>query len=153
MSQDKDKAKKATRIYDGALLAEIEMAELSNNGHAKRQAYNYFLNEKPKGKKSDEIRYQLATLDYEEKKYQKAAFQFQALAKKSKLDANLKVQAADLALDALAILKDHQRIETWGLEFAKLVPKKSKTYLQIARKASINPASPTATKYSSWRSV
>ena len=137
-SKDEEKAKKASRIYDGALLAEIEMAEIAGNAHAKRSAYNYFLVEKPKGKKSDEIRYQLATLDYEEKKYQKAAFQFQKLAKNSLLDASVKIQAADLALDALAILKDHSRIESWGLEFASMFKAKAKTYKQIARKASIN---------------
>jgi hypothetical protein len=137
-SKDKTVVKKASRIYDGALLAEIEMAEISGKGVAKRSAYNYFLAEKPKGKKSDEIRYQLATLDYEERKYQRAALQYRALSKSALLDKKVKIQAADLALDSLAILKDHQRIETWGLDYAKTIPSKKKTYLQIARKASIN---------------
>lgn len=136
--RDEDRKKAANRIYNGALLAEIEMAEADGNPQVREAAYKNYLNEIPKGEKSDQVRYQLAHLDYEQKKYQRAAIQFQNLARKKDMKPKTRVQAADLSLDSLAVMKDHARLEIWGQEYAKIFPKRQKEYLKISSKASLN---------------
>lgn len=136
----RDSAKKssALRIYNGALLAEIEMAEADGHPQVREAAYKNYLNEISKGEKSDQVRYQLAHLDYEQKNYQRAALQFQSLARKKGVNEKTRIQSADLSLDALAVLKDHSRLESWGLEYSKLFPKRQQEYQKISSKASLN---------------
>ncbi len=136
--RDKGKGSAANRIYNGALLAEIEMAEADGHPQVREAAYKNYLNEIPKSEKSDQVRYQLAHLDYEQKNYQRAALQFQTLARKESVSAKTRIQSADLSLDALAMLKDHTRLESWGQEYAKRLPKRQKEYLKISSKASLN---------------
>lgn len=136
--QDKDKKASAIKIYNGALLAEIEMAEADGNPQLREAAYKNYLNEIPSGEKSDLIRYQLAHLDYEQKNYQRAAIQFKSLAEKEGVNAKTRIQAADLSLDSLAVLKDHPKLESWGQQYAKGFPQRKSEYLRISGKASLN---------------
>lgn len=137
-SSNPETKKLATKILEGALLANIEMAELDGNIGLRRSAYQFYLSENPSGSKSDEIKYQLAHLDYEEKNYQKASYQFKALADESKIDAKIRLKAADLSLDSLALLGDHTRLESWPLEYLKNFPGRKVEYTKISRKASLN---------------
>lgn len=136
----KEAQKSSRKIFEGSLLAEVEMAEADKSWHLREAAYKHYLKENPKGQKAETIRYQLAHLDYEAKKYQRAAFQFKLLVEDKSLSKKTKTMSSDLALDSLAILKDHKRIEKWALEFSTVLPKRSKEYKQISRKATVNLA-------------
>lgn len=124
-----------------ALLGAIEAAETLKEKEKLRQAYQQYLKMSVLKAKQIDVRYQLAQLDYEENKYEEAATAFRVLAiEQVSGSESLKIQAADLALDALAILKDDVRMKEWATEFSLKFPQKEKDFKALTRKAILNEA-------------
>jgi hypothetical protein len=136
-----EKQKTLNEMYENSLLKRIEIAEEMKLSSLPVTYKEYV--EKSKNKAQlNQVNYQVAHLNYENKKYLEAYKDFLAYVKNTKGSdkevIKLKDQAADLALDALVLAKrDDLLIETAN-ELTKLLPHKSKEYDQIVRKAVIN---------------
>ena len=124
---------------ENVLLMQVEIAELSQNDNLKKEAYeNYLANSEDQTKKVA-ISYQLAHMSYENKDYLQAANAFKSIVSMPEaVKSPLRLQAADLALDALVILKNESLLEKWSAEFAQALPSKNKEYATIARKSVFN---------------
>jgi hypothetical protein len=139
------KDKSVSQVFEPALLAEIEMAELSKDPAAREAAYLNYLKMNPNGAKSLDVRYQRAHIFYERTQYKEAADAFHdvALHPGAKLDFEIQTKAADLALDSTVFLKNDVQLETWAGEFALAFPKRSADYNKISRKAALNQVAST----------
>lgn len=139
--KQKISSEKLKTIFEGSLLGEIEVAEISKDNALKDRAYDHYLEVNPNGVKNVEVRYQKAHILYEKNDYKAAAVALRDLALSTdKNSPELKEKAADLSLDSLAILKDHERLEKWSLEFANVFPNRKNDFIQISRKSVINRA-------------
>lgn len=126
-------------IFEGSMLAEIEMAEATKNKARQEQAYNFYLAMNPAGEKAFEVRYQRAHLFYESKNYTQGLAEFHFLATQpGKANRDLKVKSADLALDTLVAMKNDKELQNRSLEYARMFPERQKEYLKISRTASLN---------------
>lgn len=123
-----------------SLLALLETAEESDSINIMRNAYNTYLNIQPTGSKASEVKYQLAYLLYREKKYAEAAIAFNKVTGDKSLSLTTREQAADLSLDALAIVEDRNKIEDYALSYAQTFPKNKVKFSTVARKAMVNDA-------------
>jgi hypothetical protein len=143
------KDRKLLAVFEGSLLSEIELAEQSNDSELRESAYRRYIELNPNGAKALEVRYQVAHVTYTRGETSKAADMFFELAAR---DADCRVkdapsfcrQAADLALDAVAILRNDTRLEAMGEELAKLYPQAAHEYLGISRRARLNIAASAA---------
>ncbi|MFN8790323.1 MAG: tetratricopeptide repeat protein [Bdellovibrionales bacterium] len=138
-----------TRDFDrkdreAALLNQVSAAEASQDPKLKREVYTHFLDHSKDPQKTFEVRYQLAYLDYQDKKLREASEAFFQLAKESQGSMTLRKKSADLALDSLAQLKDDQRLENWAWDLATVFPKSAVEFEGLARKALINQAAQAA---------
>lgn len=132
---DKSKAK----ILEGSLLGEIEMAEKSDDLKLREDAYTFYLETNPQGNKAFEIRFSRANVWYKQEKYTQAYSEFHFVATTpGSENRELKVKAADLALDTLVLLKDDKSLEIRSNEYARLFPERKKEYAEISRKAALN---------------
>lgn len=133
-------AKGEPRTREGALLNQIEAAEILKNNEIQWRAYSDYLEMNPQGAEAYKVRYQMAHIKYDARDYKDAALRFFELVKVEPRPAHksLRVQSADLALDALAALKDDERLEEWAQAFAQHIPSKKVEYYGIARKAALN---------------
>lgn len=137
--QRKPDDKELKNIFEGSLLAEIEMAEAGKDFGSKLAAYNYYLQINPSGSQAYQIRYQRAHLFYSNNRTQEAFSEFHYLASQpGKDNRDLKVKSADLALDSLVALKDDQNLQVRSLEYARMFPERKTEYLKISRKATLN---------------
>ncbi|MCB0394250.1 MAG: hypothetical protein KDD25_06810, partial [Bdellovibrionales bacterium] len=128
-------------IFNGSLLGAIETAESTNNPEKKLAAYNLYLKENPKGDKVLEVRYQRAHTYYELKDYKKASSEFTSIAREYKSSKSpLPLNSADLALDTLVILKDHEEVRDLAVEFASLYPQRKNEFHTISSVAITNIA-------------
>ncbi len=127
-----------------ALLNEISVAEKTKNPAIQKEAYLHFLKYSSDEKKNFEVRYQLAYLAYTQKQLAEAADSFNDLARQKDGDADLRLKSANLALDALAQLKDDARIEQWSLDYAAIFPSSKKEFLALSHKALMNRAANVA---------
>lgn len=124
------------KMFESALVAQIEMAESGGNLDIKLKAYEHYLDLNPKGERALEVRYQRARVFYDKGRHDVAAEEFRLVAlTDTKAQATTRKKAADLALDALVLAKQEGRIESWALEFAKRFPSARTEYLAIARRA------------------
>ncbi|MDX9731346.1 MAG: hypothetical protein RBT63_06205 [Bdellovibrionales bacterium] len=144
----KEEAKVRT-VFEGSLLSEIEMAELTNDLKLREQAYTHYLALNANGPKSLEVRYQLAHVAYQRGDHEKAADQFYVIAARDEQCRGRQVpglcrQAADLALDAMGLLKKEERLEAVATEFMKLYPAGEAEFSGIARRARLNMAAKAA---------
>lgn len=131
--------KEYSKILEGCLLGEIEMAEAGKDIKSRESAYNFYLQMNPNGVKAFEVRYQRAQVYANTERHQQAFNEFHALATQpGKENRDLKVKSADLALDSLVALKDDPGLQTRSLEYARLFPERKDEYLKISRKASLN---------------
>ncbi|MEK6773929.1 MAG: tetratricopeptide repeat protein [Bdellovibrionota bacterium] len=101
------------------LLSLIEVAEDSKKSELLQEAQNLYLQRSLKKKKWQEVRYQQAHDIYDQGQYQVAADKLHEIAIDTKAPIQLQKQAADLALDALVLMKNESQIEVWSEEFAK----------------------------------
>lgn len=156
-------AQATQEILEGALVSEIEMAELSDkladktdktkprregeiDTRALREAaYDHYLKLNPQGKMAAKVRYQRAHVAYERGDHKTALDRFDDFVSSSICQkpptteaADLCVKAADLALDTLVLLKDETAIEKHALKYAVIVPSRRVEYTKIARKSVLN---------------
>lgn len=132
--------KKDSKQLRASLLAEVETAEDTENLKIREKAYKHYLKLSADNRQSDEIKYQLAYITYEQKDFEKAQKDFDRLARSSKLKKDMKIKAADLSLDSLAALKDKERLEKRALAYTAIFKSKKTEYHGIARKAGVNIA-------------
>lgn len=139
-----DEKKVAVEAMESALLAGIETGELSKDQALLVSGYESYLALSVDRKREIEVLYQKANIVYEKGEHAAAAEQMRSIAfmQQAKSPDALKVrtQAADLALDALVLLKDDERIEKWAKDFAQLFPKEASGYAQVARKSVLTQA-------------
>lgn len=134
---------------EAALLSAIETAEMAKKPEWLKSAYAAYLAKSVKRERVNEVEYQSAKLIYDQGDYAAASEALHNFALNSKtpaganaaaVKANLQLrdQAANLALDALGILKDDAKIQTWSAEFAKAMPGSASEKREVARKAMMN---------------
>lgn len=121
---------------EGVLLSAIETAELSKEPAILNIAYESYLESSLERKKLVEVQYQKAHLIYDRGDYANAAAALRSVALlKEGGNLEVKKKAADLSLDALVLLKDDKRLESWALDYAKAFPADSKDFFKIATKS------------------
>lgn len=118
-----------------AVLGEVEAAELTNKLSVREAAYRHALRLIPDDSESFLIRYQLARIPYEQKKWSAAATAFRDLALDKSGSAEIRKKSADLALDSLVLEKRDAQIEIWALEFAAAMPAHADEFRRLSRKA------------------
>lgn len=143
-----------TPSYESILLSQIEVGEKSGSADLmNRSLDNYLQNSKDKTKWV-EVHYQKAHHLYQSGRYEEASSAFRQVVHLPGQGASaLRKQAADLALDSLALLKRDHDVETWALEFAQILAQRdasastdgplvshSGEYQDIARRAILNQA-------------
>lgn len=124
---------------ENALLAHLETAELSNDQKMMEDVRNFYLSKSTLKTKSFEVTYQKAKALYDQGQYQVASTQLKEIALNSKGAMKLRTQAADLALDALVLLKNDSQIQIWADDFVAAFPAaESKEYSKISQKNILN---------------
>tara|TARA_B100000749_G_scaffold280875_1_gene279582 strand:+ start:30600 stop:33578 length:2979 start_codon:yes stop_codon:yes gene_type:complete len=122
-------------------LKAIEFAELSKDKVLREKTYKAYLQSGYKGEHADRVRYQMAYLVYENENYELAVLELRKISLDSDFkDRSLKEKAADLALDGLAILKSHGRLEAWSTDFAQVFPERKMDFEKIRRQAIMEQA-------------
>lgn len=117
------------------LLLGIENAEKSKDDKLLVAAQDDYLAKSVSKQKAFDVQYQKAYAIYQKGDYAAAADQLKDLAVNGKGSQQIKVQSAELALDALALLKDDTRIQQWSGEFASKFADKKSEFLQIHQKS------------------
>lgn len=129
----------AVEGLENALLGAIETAEISKDNGLLVSAYDSYLSLSLDKKREVEVLYQKANIVYQNQEYPAASEQMRAIAfmtgAKSPDALKIRMQAADLALDALVLMKDDEKIEKWAKDFAGLFPKEAPEYAKVARKS------------------
>ncbi len=123
---------------DRALLKRIEIAELMKDKNLLAKAQESYLEMSPLGTKKHDVKYQMAYQKYEAGEYSKAAEAFYTLANAEAMPKSLRLKSADLAIDSLALLKDHKKIQMWSLAFSKSFPEKAKEYGALKNKSTLS---------------
>lgn len=142
-----------TKMFEAALIAQIEMAESGGDLDLKLKAYEHYLNLNPKGDRSLEVRYQRARALYDKGRHDAAAEEFRTVAMtETKTNSDTRKKAADLALDSLVLAKQEGRIEGWALEFAQRFPSDRTEFLTIARRAVLKDVAAVANDVNSGES-
>jgi hypothetical protein len=136
-------------VFEGSLLSEIELAEQSKDLGLRESAYRHYLALNPNGPKALEVKYQIAHVTYTRGETAKAGDLFFEIAARDekcrvKLAPSYCRQAADLALDSVALQKNDSRLEAMGEELASLYPTAKVEYLGVARRARLNLAAKAA---------
>lgn len=117
----------------------MEVADSTGKVELREKSLNRYLELNPKGPKRNLVNYQLAYIAFNRKQYDEAASQFKALAlNKSWSDTSLRVQSADLNLDALTILKQDKELRSNANLFAKEFSDKANHFSEISRKTTMN---------------
>jgi hypothetical protein len=152
-------AKSAVKVEDkkgaidgleNALLGAIETAEISKDNVLLVSAYDSYLTLSLDKNREVEVLYQKANIAYQNQDYPAASEQMRAIAfmtaAKSPDALKVRMQAADLALDALVLMKDDEKIEKWAKDFAGLFPKEAPEYAKVARKSVLTQSAALASK-------
>jgi hypothetical protein len=126
------------KMFEGALLGSLAVAELSKDADLRLPAYQKYLEFNANGAKRDEVRYQIAHWYYEKNDYAKASNEFRILALDPKMNLALREKSGDLCLDSDVLLKDEALIEAHSLELSQGVPSKKAEYQAIWRKSILN---------------
>ncbi|MBN8542183.1 MAG: hypothetical protein J0L82_17460 [Deltaproteobacteria bacterium] len=152
--KESDWDKNLVSVFEGSLLSEIELAEQSKELGLRESAYRHYLALNADGPKALEVKYQIAHVTYTRGDTAKAGdlfFEIAARDEKCRIKAAASYcrQAADLALDSVALQKNDSRLEAMGEELASLYPAAQAEYLGIARRARLNLAAKAASSGSS----
>tara|TARA_B100000749_G_scaffold280223_1_gene275434 strand:+ start:137069 stop:139930 length:2862 start_codon:yes stop_codon:yes gene_type:complete len=134
------KSENNKKLRSSALSDMIETAEDSKNDKLRRDTYNTYLEFEPSSKKSIEVKYQIAHLDYKEKRYKSATERFHTIVEMKDAPLSLKTKSADLGLDILAIQKRHELLEERALNYSTRIKNRRKEFKIIARTACFNLA-------------
>ncbi|WP_415062878.1 tetratricopeptide repeat protein [Bdellovibrio sp.] len=117
------------------LLLGIENAEKSKDEVLLVAAQDDYLQKSVLKQKSFDVQYQKAYAIYQKGNYTVAAEQLKQLAVAGQGSRQIQAQAAELSLDALALLKDDARIQQWSAEYAKLFTDKKAEFQHIHQKS------------------
>lgn len=144
-----DDKKVAVEGLENSLLGAIETAEISKDSNLLTSAYDSYLALSLDKKREIEVLYQKANISYQKQDYPVAAEKMREIAfltnAKSPDSLKIRMQAADLALDSLVLLKDDEKIEKWAKDFAGLFPKEAAEYAKVARKSVLTQSAALAT--------
>lgn len=141
INKEERSKQKLQSVFEGALLAQIEMAEETKDPQLRSTAYQHYLKTNPQGAKAFEVRYQQVHLKYEKRNFLEAAEGFRELVLEISTDSGTRpfqIKAADLALDALAAINRDDLIEIWSEEFALKLQERKTEYLALQQKAKLN---------------
>lgn len=131
----------------------MEVADSTGKVELREKSLNRYLELNPKGPKRNLVKYQLAYIEFNRKNYDDAASEFRALAlNKTWSDTSLRIQAADLNLDALTILKQDKEIRANANIFSKEFKDKAVHFSEISRKTTMNILARLVTSPDSSRS-
>lgn len=98
-----------------------------------------YLELNPNGEKKFLVRYELAYLDYKNRKYEQAARQFEDLASDSSWEnTKSREQAAELSIESNLRLKRNNEVFRAAQKYGKIFVSKSQHFSEIARKVTIN---------------
>lgn len=140
-SEKIDKQKIYNDMLENSLLKRVEIAEELKLASLPEVYKEYMSLSQAKGQQY-QVQYQMAHLNYENKKYLEAQKDFVAFIQNTtsndKEAVKLKDMAADLALDSLVLAKRDDLIPSTAKELAKLLPHKAKEFDQVVVKATIN---------------
>ncbi len=120
------------------LLLNIEEVEKAKDDSLLAKAQQDYLKLSPTQEKAKEVDYQIAYAIYKKGDYVNASLQMRALAMDAKVSSLIRRQAADLSLDALALLKDDAKIQLWSQEYAGLFPDQKAEFSSLAQKSILN---------------
>ena len=138
---DAKNQKTLDEMFENSLLKRIEIAE-ELKLDSLPQTYKEYAQLSKNKAQMNQVNYQLAHLNYENKKYLEAYKDFVKFTKETKANdkeaIKLKEQAADLALDSLVLAKRDDLLIDAATDLSKLLPQKASEYDQIIRKAVIN---------------
>lgn len=131
--------KETLQKLESALLSRLETAEESKNPEFMEEARQDYLAKSQLKTKSFEVQYQLAVAKYQKGQNNESANELYSLAMDTKGEMALRIQAANLALDAQAQAKNSSRIIEWSEIFAKIFPgKDGQEMAQVGQKARLN---------------
>jgi len=156
LKNDKPNTSKAElrKLLNDVLLTEVSLAENSVNSKLKLTAYEHYLTLYPSGPENSKVRYQKAKLFYDMNDYTKSYELFDAITTEANFtDSDLKLKAANLALDCLALKKDITTLEQKGVEYAKRFPKNATEFNAIAIKAGMQLTKSIASRDDSIKSA
>ncbi|MFS4460140.1 tetratricopeptide repeat protein [Bdellovibrio sp. HCB2-146] len=128
------------------LLLGIEVAEKSKNEKLLISAQDDYLQQSVLHTKTLDVQYQKAYAVYQKADYAAAADQLKALAMMNEGSQQIRIQAADLALDAVGLLKDDTRLQQWASEFAVKFPSKKADFQSVQQKSILAQSAKLAEK-------
>lgn len=117
------------------LLLGIENAEKSKDEGLLVAAQESYLQNSVLKQKAFDVQYQKAYAVYQKGQYAAAADQLQLLALATQGVRQIQLQAAELSLDALAILKDDARMQKWSAQYADKFSEKRADFQNIHQKS------------------
>lgn len=132
-------AAKDMPTHEALLLSQVEVAEKSKSEEMIGRSLDEYLAKTKEKSKWVDVHYQRAHRLYKANKYAEAAEALKIVALLPENQAvEVKKQAADLALDALVLLKRDQDIEAWAQQFAAAFKGQSNDYQNIAHRSVLN---------------
>lgn len=134
---EKDAAQKKTQAdkLEKNLLLGIENAEKSKDEKLLVAAQEDYLQKSVSKQKAFDVQYQKTYAIYQKGDYAAAADQLKALALDPKGTRAIQIQAAELSLDALAILKDDTRIQQWAADYSAKFAEKKADFQHVQQKS------------------
>lgn len=136
-SAEKEVAQKKVQAekLEKNLLLGIENAEKAKDEKLLAMAQEDYLQKSVLKQKTFDVHYQKAYAIYQKGDYAVAAEQLKQLAGQTQGPRAMRVQAADLSLDALAILKDDARMQQWSADYAGMFAEKKGEFQGMQQKS------------------
>jgi len=129
------KKQQANEKLENILLSHLEVTEASQDKGLWKKAADFYLMMSEKQTKAFEVRYQLAKQMYDQGDALHSAQALYGLAQDEKAPLNLRIQSANLSLDALVLTKDESRLAEWSFLFSqKFTGKESAEFVTIYQK-------------------
>lgn len=131
------------KMLNISLDAAMSAAEESKNNNLKRESYAAYIKLHPEGNKRHQAEYQLAYIDYDEKKYEAARNGFNKIVvkltqEKQHKDRAIALQSAHLILDIYALEKNNLAVMEQAQSLSHLFPQNKNEFDTIYRKALLN---------------
>lgn len=127
--------------YEKLLLSQIEVGEKSGRDELLDYSFDNYVRKSKERSKWVEVSYHKAHRLYKKADYTNAALALHDVALMPENQSlEIKIQAADLAMDSLVILKRDGEVEKWALEFSKIFKDKANEYEDLARRSVLNQA-------------
>lgn len=120
------------------LLLGIENAEKAKDEKLLASAQDNYLTMSIAKEKAFDVQYQRTYAIYQKGDYATAADQLKTLAMGAQGSRQIQLQAAELSLDALALLKDDARLQAWSTEYAGKFADKKADFQHIQQKSILN---------------